>query len=564
MRQKTERRYTPVMGMMHFAEKITEQGTKPMFKYYGKKGEILEIDHNEFSELVHRQIAGLISCGLADKRIAIIGETSVEWVASFVAIIAAGGVAVPMDKELSIPEIEGFFEMGGVEAVIFSRSFNSKFADTVKKESTVKTFIPLELGEEHDGLSNILSYEQLIEQGKTYLKNGGKMPEKRVREDMSIMLFTSGTTGTSKAVMLSEKNMCAAINVACETVEFFPEDVIVSVLPIHHTYEICCLLAGANYGMTIGINDSLKHVLKSFKTFKPTGIALVPLFVSTMNKKINDEAKKSGKDKMMKFALKLSKGLCKVGIDLRAKLFRDVREAFGGRLVKIVSGAAPLNPELVEKFAGFGIDLYEGYGITECSPLVAVNPYYKPKKGSVGPAVPCCTIKIDGDTVNALGYTEGEILVKGDNVMLGYYNNEAANSEVFTPDRYFRTGDIGYLDNDGYLFITGRKKFVIISDNGKNVYPEELEDYIGELECVGECVVLGRNSEESGEVVITALVYPSQEWLEDKEAAYNEIKKGVDAINKKLPSYKQIRAIELRDTEFEKTTTRKIKRHLVK
>ncbi len=564
MKQKTERKYTPVMGMMHFAEKIREHGEKPMFKYYGKKGEILELDHYEFSDLVHRQIAGLISCGLSDKRIAIIGETSPEWFASFVAIIAAGGVAIPMDKELSIPEIEGFFEMGGVEAVIFSRTFNTKFADTIKKESAVKTYIPLEVDENHEGLENILPYEQLVEQGKIYIKNGGKMPEKRVREDMSIMLFTSGTTGTSKAVMLSEKNMCAAINAACETVDFYPDDVIVSVLPVHHTYEICCTLAGANYGMTIGINDSLKHVLKSFKTFKPTGIALVPLFVSTMNKRINDEAKKSGKDKMMKFALKLSKGLCKVGIDLRAKLFKDVREAFGGRLVKIVSGAAPLNPELVEKFAGFGIDLYEGYGITECSPLVAVNPYFKPKKGSVGPAVPCCTIKIDGDTVNAYGYTEGEILVKGDNVMLGYYNNEAANSEVFTSDRYFRTGDVGYLDDDGYLFITGRKKFVIISDNGKNVYPEELEEYLGQLECVGECIVLGRKSEGTDELVITALVYPSQEWLEDKEAAYNEIKKGVDSINKKLPSYKQIRAIELRDTEFEKTTTRKIKRHLVK
>lgn len=564
MKKKTERIYTPVNGMMHFAEKIAEYGEKPLFRYYGKGSQILEMNHTEFSELIFRETAGLIAYGLSGKKIAVIGETSPEWVASYVAIIAAGGVAVPMDKELKMSEIEGFFKMGGIEAVIYSHSFNSKFADTATANTTIKTFIPIAPDEDMLDKENILPYEKLILQGKEYIKNGGKLPEKRVRENMAVMLFTSGTTGSSKGVMLSEKNVCAAINAACETVDFYPWDVYLSVLPIHHTYELCCLLAAINYGTTVGINDTLKHVLKSFKTFKPTGLALVPLFLVTMNKKINDVAKKNGKEKIMGVALKAAKGLRRVGIDVRKALFKDVREAFGGDLVKVISGGAPLNPELAERFEEFGISVYEGYGITECSPLVAVNPYFNPKKGSVGPAVPCCTIKIAGDNINAMGYVEGEILVKGDNVMLGYYNNEEANSAAFTEDGYFRTGDVGYLDNDKYLFITGRMKSVIISDNGKNVYPEELEEYLATIEAVEESVVVGRKNEGSGELVITAIVYPSQAWLSDKDAAYAEIKQSIDKINKKLPSYKQIRAIELRDTEFEKTTTRKIRRHLVK
>lgn len=292
--------------------------------------------------------------------------------------------------------------------------------------------------------------------------------------------------------MLSEKNAVAAVNSACEAVDFSADDTIVSVLPIHHTYELCCHIAAINYGVTVCINDSLKNVLRNFAFFKPTGIILVPLFVNTMYKKIWDTAKKSGKDKKLAAAITASKTMRKVGIDMREKLFKEVREAFGGRLNKIICGGAALNPDYVEKFEEFGINIYEGYGITECSPLISVTPYYAPKRGSVGPCVQSCTAKIDGTAKNDKGFIEGEICVKGENVMLGYYKNEKATEEAFDEEGYYRTGDIGYMDGDGYIYITGRKKSVIVLNNGKNVFPEEIEEYLGNIDSIAESVVVGR------------------------------------------------------------------------
>jgi long-chain acyl-CoA synthetase len=352
---------------------------------------------------------------------------------------------------------------------------------------------------------------------------------------------------------------------ACSTVEFFPDDTIVSVLPLHHTYELICILSGMDYGHTIGINDSLAHIIKNFAEYKPTGLVLVPLFITTMYNRILAKAKASGKDKILKVMLAVSGALRKIGIDLRRVFFKSVLDAFGGRLCKIVSGAAPLNPEMVKAFDGFGITIAEGYGITECSPLISVNPYYALKKGSVGPAVPCCTVRIDVRETNDKGYEEGEIQVKGDNVMLGYYKNEEENKRAFTEDGWYRTGDVGYMDKDGYIYITGRLKSVIVLENGKNVFPEEIEEYLDDIDKIAECAVIGR---ASGEVVnLTALIYPDftkyPEGLEN-DVILADIEKAIFAMNKHLPTYKQIKIVELRDTPFEKTSSRKIKRHLLK
>jgi long-chain acyl-CoA synthetase len=257
-----------------------------------------------------------------------------------------------------------------------------------------------------------------------------------------------------------------------------------------------------------------------------------------------------------------------MGIDLRRVLFSDIISAFGGRLCKIISGGAPLNPNIAEKFEEFGITICEGYGITECSPLISVNPYYANKHGSVGTAVNCCTVRINPEGVNEQGYTEGEIEVKGDNVMLGYYKNPEATAEAFTEDGWFRTGDVGYIDEDGYIYITGRKKSVIVLENGKNVFPEEIEEYLGNLSTVAECVVVGRKKEDDPDtVVLTAIIYPNFDAFPEG-TDINEIAKAVqaevNAMNRGLVGYKQIRKVEIRKTEFEKTTSRKIKRHLVK
>ena len=567
-RKKTVRNYTPISSMRHFGEKISNFGDRNALMWFDSKRVIHSLSYSDLSAKIKSLAAGFSSLGYKDRRIAVIGETSPEWVATYVATIASGNVVIPMDKELKIEEIEGFLEFAEADAIVFSKSFNEKFANAVENHKTVSRFIPLDAeGCPFADSDKVTTFSELLSNGSKLVKEGYEFPRVENLDRMSVMLFTSGTTGTSKCVMLSERNVTASVNAACESVNFCPEDTIVSVLPLHHTYELCCLIAGLNYGMSIGINDSLKRVIKNFEAFKPTGLVLVPLFVTTMNKKIWEEAKKSRRDRLLKTALKVSKVTRCVGIDLRHKLFEDVNAAFGGRLCKIVCGGAPLNPELVEGFDEFGIQISEGYGITECSPLISVSPYYAPKRGSVGPAVESCRVRIDADHVNDKGYNEGEILVKGDNVMLGYYKNPEETAAVFTEDGWFRTGDEGYMDEDGYIFITGRKKFVIVLENGKNVFPEEIEEYLSSLSSISECVVVGRKKPDSDVVILTAIIYPNfSEFPSDVsiDQLTESIKAQINKLNHGIVGYKQVRAIEIRTTEFEKTTSRKIKRHLVK
>ncbi|MBQ9132463.1 MAG: AMP-binding protein [Clostridia bacterium] len=567
-RKKTERNYTKIESISQFAQKLGSFGDRTAYRYFDRKHNLLSMTYAQLSHRILCQAAGYAAAGIAGKRIAIIGETSVEWVCSYVAAIAAGGVAVPMDKELDLEEIKGFFAFAEVDAVVYSRLFNEKFADLAKSHPTVKLQIPMEPEEGTDEAdSSVLPYAKLIEMGEEGVKAGYTYPAVTDLDRMVEMLFTSGTTGSSKCVMLCEKNIVSVVNSACETVDFSPEDAIVSVLPIHHTYELAIMLAGLNYGMNIAINDSLKRVLKNFALFQPTGLVLVPLFVTTMNKKIWDEARKGGKEGMLKALTKISHALRELNFDLRKTLFKQITGAFGGRLEKIVCGGAPLNPELADTFGEFGIDISEGYGITECAPLIAVNPYFAPKKGSVGPAVPCCTVRIDADHQNDKGYGEGEIQVKGDNVMLGYYKNPEETAKVFTEDGWFCTGDIGYMDDDGYIFITGRKKYVIVLESGKNVFPEEIEEYLDRLDVVAESVVLGRKNPESGEITLTALVYPQLDQFADaKDHAKIEetVRAQINKMNRKLVGYKQVRAVEFRYEPFEKTTSKKIKRHLIR
>lgn len=583
--KKTQRRYTEVRSMKHFAVKLAERGDEILYMWHDHEHVLHEMTYREMSDLAVREAAAFISMGWSGRHIAVVGETSPQWVATYIAAIASGNVAVPLDRELDIDQMEGFLSFAEVDAVVYSGSFNDKFKHAIAAHPTVSLFVPISPdggqsdSEQSDSEQHtVIPFDTLLTLGDSVLGNDGTLPlpegcgaeylpEPSDMERMAVMLFTSGTTGTSKCVMLSEKNVVSAVNSACETVEFFPEDTIVSTLPIHHTYELCCMLAAMNYGMHIAINDSLKHVMRNFAFFRPTGLILVPLFVNTMYKKIWDEARKKKKDKLLRAALGVSGKLRRVGIDLRGTLFSDINGAFGGRLCKIVCGGAPLNPEIAVQMEQFGIRITEGYGITECSPLIAVNPYYAPKVGSVGPAVPCCEVKIDVERVNERGFEEGEILVRGDNVMLGYYKRPEATAEVFTEDGYFRTGDEGYMDEDGYIFITGRKKSVIVLENGKNVFPEEIEEYLSRLDCVGESVVVGRRREGSDTVTLTALIYPNPSMFPaggDMERAAAVIREEVNKLNRTLVGYKQIRAVELRRCEFEKTTSRKIKRHLVK
>ena len=563
---KEVRLYERVMDVKDFCRVLTKHSDKVVFTYFDKKRQLHDVTYGEFLHKAKSLAAAFTKRGLEGKRIAIIGETSVNWMASYVAILSVGGVAIPLDKELEISVIEGFMESVNADALVYSSSFNSKFKNTMDAHSSLSCFIPMEPTEEELALSDkIVPLNTLYEEGALEVEAGYEIPDVKNRDALAEFLFTSGTTGTSKCVMLSQKNIFSVVTSAAATVPFTPDDTIVSLLPIHHTYELACLLAGMDYGMHICINDSITHVLKNLQIFKPTGLVLVPLYIYTFYKRIWAEAKKTGRDKKLKLGITAARSLLKVGVDKRRDLFAEVLNSFGGRLEKIVCGGAALNPRMVEFFDTLGVSIYEGYGITECAPLTCVVPYFNRKYASVGPAVPCCQVRIHDGYENEKGFIEGEIQVKGDNVMLGYYNNPEATAQAFTEDGWFRTGDVGYLDEDEYCFITGRLKTVIVLENGKNVFPEEIEEYLGNIETIAESAVIGR--QEGSEVNLTALVFPDATKFPEgttKEQMQESIQKSINELNKTLPTYKHIKVVELRDTEFEKTTSRKIKRHLLK
>ena len=567
-RPRMERIAPRACDVLDLIEQVGEHGDKIVYRYYVGK-EIKTLTYIQFQEMIHACAAGFDAMGLKGKRVAVIGDTSPQWICTYLSALAAGCVIVPMDKELDVGEVCKFLDIVEAKAVIYSKSFNEKFVKAISENLTgVEYFVPVTPAYDNTFDAKVTSFDQVLELGHSRIEREGyKYPHVENREEMAEMLFTSGTTGTSKCVMLSQKNIFSAVNAACETVCFSPEDVIMSVLPVHHTYELMCVLAATLFGMEVCINDSLRHVLKNLQVFKPTGLVLVPLFLNTMYKKIWSEAEKTGKDKILKTALATSRALLSMGIDVRRKLFKTVLNSFGGRLDHIICGGAKLNPELIAAFEDFGISVFEGFGITECSPLTNVTPYYNRKYGSIGPSVPCCRCRIADAQPGEHGYMEGELQIKGDNVMLGYYNNPEANAAAFTEDGWFRTGDVAYMDEDGYVYITGRMKSVIVLENGKNVFPEEIEEYMGEIETIAECVVIGRKAEDSDEVILTAVVYPNFEKLPagaTEELIYESIHKSITQINRRLPSFKQVKALELRSTEFEKTTSKKIKRHLVK
>ncbi len=547
---------------------VGTHGDKTVFRYFEGK-DLLSMTYAELYTMIHETAAAFDAMGLKGQKVAVIGDTSPQWICSYIAALAAGCVVVPMDKELDIAEVCKFFNMVDIQAVVYSKSFNEKFIKPISgNETGVRYFIPVTPAYDDTFDSKVISFAQVLACGRERIaRDGYDYPHIQSRETMAEMLFTSGTTGTSKCVMLSQKNVFAAVNSATETVCFSPDDVIVSVLPVHHTYELMCILAALMFGMEICINDSLRHVMRNLQLFKPTGLVLVPLFLNTMYKKIWSEAERTHRDTILKAGLATSKTLLSMGIDARRKIFKSVLDAFGGRLDHIICGGARLNPDLIAAFEDFGISVYEGFGITECSPLTNVTPYWGRKYGSVGPHVPACRCRIADPHPGENGYPEGELQIKGDNVMIGYYNNPEANAAAFTADGWFRTGDVAYMDKDGYVFITGRMKSVIVLENGKNIFPEEIEEYLADVETIAECVVVGRKAENSDEVILTAVVYPQYDKLPtgaSEELMLESIRKSINNINRRLPSFKQIKAVELRNTEFEKTTSKKIKRHLVK
>lgn len=540
-------------------------GEKDIYVYQENKQE-KHLSYRENYERVLWFGTALCHYDLAGKKIAVVGDTHPSYMTAFFATIASNSTIVPLDKDLNDDALIDYMNIAEVSAVIYTASFNRRLINYADRLPTVKYFIPIIDEGEDCAKDNVIAFNELLEIGRM-LYEGGNTAFTDIEPDLdhlAAILFTSGTTGTSKGVMLTHRNFVAATNGSDQSMtQFNRKNVFVDCLPMNHSYEITCgQLAIQNLGATMVINDSIKNVLRNFVKYKPNALMLVPLYVETMYKKIWSEIDKKGMKKKVRTAMKISDALLKVGIDMREKFFSQITGALGGNLKIIVVGGAPMRPEIISDFRSFGIYILEGYGITECSPLVAVNRLGSERPHSVGPAVECCQVRIDKQP----GEETGEIVVKGENVMVGYYNNPEATAAVFTDDGWFKTGDIGYMDKDGYIYITGRKKNVIILSNGKNVFPEEIEEHLSDRsDVIGESVVLGRPN-ASGETVITAVIYPNPDFSKDKtkEEVEAAVRAAVTEVNKSLPVYKQVRDTELRDTEFEKTTTRKIKRFLVR
>jgi len=512
-------------------------------------GQYMPITYRQYFEDVKAVATAFNEMGLSGKHIAVIGETSYEWVVTYMAAITMGSVIVPLDKELPKDETAPLIEIAELEAIVYS----------AKNEETI------EGAKIKHRINMATNFPELLKKGKALLEKGDTFYDEVVinREKMSVLLFTSGTTSNSKAVMLSHKNIVSNILSMCQMVYVDENDTLLSVLPIHHTYECTCgFLAPLYRGCTIAFCEGLRHIAKNLQESKASIMLCVPLLADTLYKRIMQGIKKKGKEATVKKAIAISNILLKIGIDLRKKLFKDIYDTIGGRLTRVVCGAAAMDPVTAEGMRNFGILIIQGYGLTECSPILAVNRFEHYKDAAAGLPMPGVELKIDNPDEDGVG----EILAKGDNIMLGYYKNPDATAETFK-NGYFKTGDLGYLDKDSFLYITGRKKNVIVTKNGKNIFPEELETYICRSPYISESMVYGVDN-ESGDTDIYAQVVPSYEDIEEEfgKLSGDELQKLMEEeilkVNHKLQNFKRISKVLLRREEFAKNTTKKIKRHV--
>lgn len=553
--------YENLKDMLKKSGELYGDKTAYMFKTK-EAGKFRKITHKEFRSDINALGTKLIDLGLKDKRIAVISENRYEWGVVYLSVVAGTGVIVPLDKSLPDNEIESLIIRSGVEAIFYSSKYNDIMNKIKEQGNTqLKYFISMDIDKEING---ILSQKELISEGRELLNAGN---EKFLKADidnekMSIMLFTSGTTAMSKAVMLSHKNICANLKDITSVIKLYPEDRFLSFLPLHHTFECTVgFLYPISIGGSIAFCDGIRHIAENIKEYQITAMISVPILFEAMYKKVIKGIEKKGKLETVQKGIKISNALLKIGIDVRKKLFKDIHDTLGGKVRLFVSGGAALDPEAEKGFNDLGFTMYQGYGLTESSPVIAAEDDKYRKIGSIGKAFPSLDVKIDEPNEEGIG----ELLAKGPSIMLGYYDNEEATKETVDSEGWLHTGDLAKIDKDGYIFISGRKKFVIVLKNGKNIYPEELETLVNKIEGIKESFVYGK-PEDDGDYKICAKIvydkdivkeiYKTDDENELKEIIWKEIKK----INKTMPAYKYIREISLTQTELIKTTTQKVKR----
>lgn len=525
---------------------LKECPNKVVYKY--KVGdEIRSMTYEAFISRVYSFGAFLTAKGESAGHIACLGANSINWITAYFTALRSSGVYIPMDKELPERDILHLLNDSKATVLFYDKRYEKMLIENRDTISGVKYLIGFDR-EETEG--DFYSFTKVLEEGAA-LDKSEYLACKSDPNAMKMLVYTSGTTGMSKGVMLSEKNLVSCVCYGLQVSTVF--DVGLSVLPYSHTYEsVADLLVSFHHHSTLCINESLKAVLKNFQTYQPEYVYIVPAIAELFVSRINREIEKKGKAAMFGKLIKFSNMLRKVGIDKRRLFFSTIHETFGGKLKKIVCGGAAIRPEVGEFFDNIGISLINGYGITECSPLVCANHDAANDYHTAGIKLRCIDWRVDEPNEEGIG----EICIKGDTVMLGYYNRPDLTAEVIK-DGWFYTGDYGYINDKEQLVICGRKKNIIVLDNGKNIYPEEIEGYIQSIDYISEVIVMGENSESGNAKALIAEVFLS----ENKSAS--EVMSAIRNACKELPIYKQIANVKIRDKEFEKTTSNKIKRFAI-
>ena len=547
-------------------KRLHEFPQNPVFLVKEKKGgEYIPISTEKYDHDIDSLGTYFMNTVKKGARIAIFAETRYEWYVSYLATTNGTGCVVPLDKELPVDDVLNMLTRAEVDIVLFSKSKLDIINQVYGKVDTVKYWISMDEPKDE----RFLYFYDCLKQGEEKLAAGDKIfTEATIDPDeMTILLFTSGTTAKSKAVMLCQRNICKNLMSMFSMLYIDRSDVWLSVLPLHHTYECTCGFLGQVYrGTTVAICEGLRYIAQNIQEVKPTCILMVPVMLELFYKKIMkgvnadpEKAKKLQKGIKLANALHLSN-------KMRRKLFKQIHDVFGGRMRLIILGGAPVNPEILTFFQNIGFKCVQGYGLTECAPILALNRDKAFKNHAAGLPLPGCDVKIlnpDSDGI-------GEFISKGDNNFLGYYNDPENTALALDKDGYYHTGDLGYIDEDGFCIITGRKKNVIIAKNGKNVFPEEIEFLLSQSPYVAESVVSGVDDKAKDDIVILATIFPDLDEVKAKLGIETEptqdqimdiLKVVVADTNEKLENYKKIKKIEIRMTEFEKNTSKKIKRY---
>lgn len=551
------------------AQSVSLFGDRPAFEIKNSDGEHYEITYNEYQRIINCLGTALMDMGYAGARVAVAGENCFEWCASYMSVINGVGVVVPIDKELMFDDFNGILRAAEARLIFCDMRVATKLHEREEELDDSLEFVYFSYDGDSDG---VMTFESLVEHGAALLAKGDTryLDVPINPEAMSTLLFTSGTTGAAKGVMLCHRNFCSEVRLGMQVIKIHPEDCGISMLPLHHTYESTIILFFAPYcGAKVTFCEGYKYVLKNMKEFNPTVFVSVPLLLENVHRRILKAiaAKPNGEKKF-----KLGKTLCKIGshigIDLRRVFFKEIQETFGGHMRLIICGAAPIDPQILKDFEAFGIQIIFGYGLTECAPLCICNNDKMHLAESIGVPLPETEAKVfDPDPETGIG----EICIRGPMVMLGYYNNPEETAKVIDADGFFHTGDLGRVDNKGRYYLSGRCKNVIVTSNGKNVFPEELEFHLGKEPVVEECLVVG-DTDGKGKTIVKAKIFPNLDEVraalgknETDEVSDDELKtiigNVIKRVNNVLPGYKRISDFIVRRTEFIKTTTQKIQRH---